>query len=89
LICVNRARPPRDSYELYPHRLREPLPRFGIPLADDDPDVPLDLQAVVAHTYDAGVYQEWLDYSRPCQPPLSTEDQVWADGLIRRCGPTA
>jgi len=82
LVCVNRARPPRSSYELYPHRLREPLPRFGIPLAGDDPDVPLDLQAAIAQTYKAAGYRSRIDYSGPCQPPLSVEDQAWANEFI-------
>lgn len=82
LVCVNRAMPPRASYELYPHHLREPLPRFGIPLADDDSDVPLDLQASFARTYEAGAYLDRIDYSRPCQPPLSPDDQEWANELI-------
>ncbi len=84
LVCVNRARPPRTTFELYPHRLRGPLPKFGVPLADDDRDVPADLQAVVAHTYQAGAYRDRIDYSRPCKPPLSAEDQAWADELIRK-----
>ena len=84
LVCVNRARPPRLDYELYRHRLREPLPRFGIPLADEDADVALDLQTVVGQVYDAGVYRDRIDYSRPCQPPLSADDQAWANELIGR-----
>ena len=84
LVCVNRASPPRSGYELYPHRLREPLPRFGIPLSGDDPDVPLDLQAAIARTYEEGAYRDWIDYSRPCQPPLSVDDQAWANELIER-----
>jgi len=84
LVCVNRAVLPRLDFELYLHRLREPLPRFGVPLAGEDPDVALDLQAVVAQVYDAGSYRNRIDYSRPCQPPLSAEDQTWADELIRK-----
>jgi hypothetical protein len=80
---MNRAWPPRTRYELYPHRLRQGLPKFRVPLADDDPDVPLDLQAVVTQAYQAGAYRNRIDYSRPCQPPLSEEDQAWANELIR------
>ncbi len=87
LVCVNRAIPPRLDYELYPHRLREPLPRFGIPLADEDPDVALDLQAVVVQAYDAGAYRQRIDYSRSCQPLLSAEDQAWANELVGRSTP--
>jgi len=84
LVCVNRAQPPRGGDELYPHRLREPLPRFAIPLAGDDPDVPLDLQAAIARTYEEGAYRDRTDYSRPCQPPLSADNQSWSNDLIGR-----
>jgi hypothetical protein len=60
LVCVNRAKEPRDTYEIYPRRLRERLPPLRVPLAESDPDVVLDLQAAVAKVYEAG--------SRP--PPL-------------------
>ncbi|MBX6314601.1 MAG: DUF4058 family protein [Isosphaeraceae bacterium] len=82
LICVNRARPPRWDYELYPRRLRDRLPRIRIPLADDDPDIPLDLQAVLAQTYEAGEYRDRLRYDAPCVPPLAPEDQAWAEALL-------
>jgi Protein of unknown function (DUF4058) len=83
LVCVNRAKAPRDEFELYPRGLRDRLPRVRIPLAGDDPDTVLDLQAVLAHTYDAGLYRELLSYDKPCVPPLAPEDQAWADSLIR------
>jgi hypothetical protein len=89
LVCVNRARDPRDVYELYPRRLRERLPRVRIPLADADPDVALDVQAVLEHVYEAGSYADRLDYDRPCSPSLREDDQAWADQRIaeeRRAG---
>jgi hypothetical protein len=82
LVCVNRAREPRDEYELYPCRLRDRLPPIGIPLAGSDPDVALDLQAVAAQGYEDGAYAERLSYDRPCVPALRAEDQAWADQLI-------
>jgi hypothetical protein len=83
LVSVNRAVELREEFELYPRRLRERLPRVRVPLAGDDPDVPLDLQALVAQVYEAGCYAERLHYDQPCVPALSGEDQVWADELIR------
>jgi hypothetical protein len=82
LVCVNRGYDIRDEYELYLRGLRERLPRVRIPLAGDDPDVALDVQAVVAQVYDAGDYRQWIDYHVPCRPPLRPEDQAWADQLI-------
>ena len=84
VVSVNRDTPPRLEYELYLRRLREPLPRIGVPLAGEDADVALDLQAVVAQVYDLGSYRYRIDYSRPCQPPLAAEDQAWASELIGR-----
>jgi hypothetical protein len=82
LVCVNRAEGRRDRYELYPRRLGDRLPRIRIPLADDDPDVPLDVQAVLAQTYEAGSYRDRIDYARPCDPPLSADAQAWANARI-------
>jgi hypothetical protein len=82
LICVNRAERARHVFELYPRRLRDRLPRVRVPLANDDPDVVLDVQALLAQTYEAGSYRNRLRYEAPCDPPLSPEDQGWADQLI-------
>jgi hypothetical protein len=89
LACVNRAKGSRDEFELYPSRLREPLPPLFIPLSDTDADVRLDLQAVLNQTYDAARLRLRVDYGKPCMPPLSPDDQVWADALIRQAGLTS
>ena len=39
--------------------------------------------AAKAANYEAGGYMERLDYTALCVPPLSSEDQRWADALIR------
>ena len=86
LVCVNRAEGLRDRFSLYPRRLRERLPRIRLPLAAPDPDVVLDIPAVLARTYEAGGYAERLNYAAPCVPPLAPADQAWADAIIRRAG---
>jgi hypothetical protein len=83
LICVNRAEGLRDRFRLYLRQLRQRLPRIRVPLADGDPDVVLDVQVVVAQTYEAGSYRERVRYDQPCVPSLSAEHQAWADELIR------
>ena len=83
LVSVCRARAPRTEFELYPRRLRDRLPRVALPLAAGDPDVTIDLQAVLAQTYEAGSYRLTLNYASPCVPPLFPADQDWADALIR------
>jgi len=86
LVCVNRAEGLRDRFSLYPRLVRERLPRMRLPLAAPDPDIVLDIQAVLARTYDAGGYAERLNYAAPCVPPLAPEDQVWADTIIHHAG---
>ena len=79
LVCVNQAVGLRDRFQLYLRRLRERLPRIRSPLAPPDPDIVLDIQAVLAHTYEAGGYAERLNYAIPCVPSLSQEDQTWEE----------
>jgi hypothetical protein len=79
LVCTNRAEGLRDRFDLYPRRLRERLPRVAIPLANGDADVPLDIQSAVARVYDAGAYENRIDYGAPCRPPLGPEDQAWVN----------
>lgn len=87
LVCINRAEERRERFQVYLCRLRRRLPRIRIPLADPDPDVFLDLQAVLAYSYEMGSYRDRLRYDRPCVPPLAPEDQAWADELIRAAMP--
>jgi hypothetical protein len=84
LVCANRAQGRRDLFELYPARLRERLPRIRIPLAEGDPDVPLDVQAALTRVYEAGSYRARINYGSPCQPPLEPDDQTWATEFVGR-----
>jgi hypothetical protein len=82
LVSINRARGSRSRYEYYARTVRQRLPAIRLPLAEGDDDVKLDLQAVLTRTYELGGYRIRLRYDRPCVPPLSPEDQAWADELI-------
>lgn len=86
LISVNRAAGRRNRFEVYPRTVRQPLPWIRVPLAGDDPDVQLNLRAALEQAYEAGSYRDRIGYHAPCQPPLSAEDQAWADALIRDSG---
>ena len=44
-VIVSRA-PRRPMADVWPTTLRQPLPTVPIPLAGEDPEVPLDLQAI-------------------------------------------
>jgi hypothetical protein len=87
LACVNRNVGVRGRFEAYPMSLRRRLKGIAIPLAGDDPDVRLDLQAVLDQTYEAGRYRGRIKYDKPCVPPLSADDQGRADALIREANP--
>ena len=83
IVSVNRAKGSRLEFEIYRRFVRQRLPRIRIPLAGDDPDVLLDLRAVLAQTYEAGSYRDRIRYHEPCRPPLPPEDQAWANELIQ------
>lgn len=63
LSRVNR----RPYVEVWPMQLWERLPALPTPLIEPDPDVPLDLGAVVAAVYERGAYARLIDYH--CPPP--------------------
>ena len=87
LVCVHRAHTRR--HEVYPRGIQQPLPRIRVPLAGPDPDVALDIRAALEQAYDAGSYDQRIDYSKPCQPPLSPDMQTWADQLVSSSKRTA
>ena len=62
----------RFEYGVAPIGLRDRLPVIPIPLALPDPDVRLDLQAVLDRTYDAAQYGNYI-YTETPEPPLSCE----------------
>jgi hypothetical protein len=71
---------------LYPIRLPRRLPVIPIPLKAGDPDVRLDLQAVLEASYDRAGYDLEIDYRKEPQPPLDAELATWADQLLRSKG---
>jgi hypothetical protein len=75
-----------ERFEVWPIPLRQRLPRVRVPLAGNDPDVVLDLQAVFDRCYDEGPYARRLDYRREPSVPLSRTDAEWADALLHERG---
>jgi len=82
LISVKRA-PEQYRFEVYPILLQRRLPRFRVPLREPDPDVTLDLQAVLTRCYDNGGYADFVDYRQPPPAPLSPEETAWVDDLLK------
>ena len=85
LICASRGILP-ERREIYPCRLRERLPVIRIPLRATDPDVPLDIQALVDRCYTTGRYARKLDYTRRLLPPLSDGDTAWVKARLEEAG---
>jgi hypothetical protein len=73
----------RDRSQVYPTTLGKALPRFRVPLASDDRDTVIDLQAAVNRAYDQGDFFEKIDYTRGPSTKLSDEQRTWLSRRLR------
>lgn len=71
----------RPKMGMWPLRLSDRLPVIPIPLSAPDPDVRLDLQAVLDRAYDAADYGKYI-YGESPEPPLTAEQLAWARPFI-------
>jgi hypothetical protein len=71
----------RPRAQLFPFRVRDPIPSFPVPLrqGEDEPTVPLG--AVVGALYDRAGYDLRIDYRQEPLPPLAGDDAAWAANL--------
>jgi hypothetical protein len=71
--------------EVYRWTVRDPLPRLPIPLREPDPDVVIDLGALVARVYDLGRYARTLRRGMPLPETsaLTPEERAWAESVGR------
>lgn len=81
VACIRRGSS-RRRFEVYPMPLRNRLPAIRIPLRPTDPDAVIDLQVLVDLAYEEGRHDD-IDYSVATMPPLTGEDEAWADQLLR------
>jgi len=79
-IVVSRAEE-RPDVDVWPLRLRDPLPTVPVPLRSPDGDARLDLQALVHRVYDAAGYRHYLYQFQP-KPALSDVDAEWAAEIV-------
>ena len=83
------ARPPPSAdtqperHEIYTATLRKRLPRFRLPLANDDRDTVLDLHATFARCYDQAGFGGKIDYRRQAPTVLKDDDRRWLDKLLQ------
>jgi hypothetical protein len=50
------------------------------------PHIEVSLQALLDETYDTGRYPLLVEYDRAPDPPLTPEQQAWAEGVLRAKG---
>jgi hypothetical protein len=67
--------------EVYRWTVRDPLPRIPIPLREPDPDVLIDLAALVTRVYDLGRYARTLRHGPPLPETtsLTPADRAWVE----------
>jgi hypothetical protein len=66
--------------------VREVLPAIAIPLKADEPDVTVDLGALLNVQYDVACYDCLVDYTKPPPCRLNRIDARWANRLLRDKG---
>ncbi|MEZ4865710.1 MAG: DUF4058 family protein [Caldilineaceae bacterium] len=71
ILLVNRGYEmnPGVWSDIWPVTLDKPLPLLPIPLEPPDPDVLLDMNAVVRAIYEHAAYERRIDYCQPVPPP--------------------
>jgi hypothetical protein len=75
----------RPSVDVWPIQLTARLPVLPVPLSVPDPDVPLDLGAIVQAVYERGGYATRIDYRQPVPlPALAPEQHAWVEHLLAR-----
>lgn len=84
LVAVTRCWP--SQQEVYAWPLARNLPRVAVPLADDDPDVVLDLPAAFRRCWDEGPYPELLHYDQAPPGELTEAEQQWCEQRLLGAG---
>jgi len=72
----------RPSADLYLFSVRQPIPSFLIPLRPGEQEPVLPLNRILHELYDQGGYDLAIEYTDPADPPLATEDALWAAQLL-------
>ena len=75
----------REQCEVFSWSVRDGLPTLPVPLWPGDGDVPLDLAATFAATYERGAFGRKLARRYAAEPPplLAEAERAWAAGLAR------
>ena len=82
-VTVTRCTQP-ERYEIYTATLAKRLPRFKVPLAPDDRDTVLDLQATFARAFDQGNFAARIDYTRDPNTRMSDPHRQWVSEWLKQ-----
>lgn len=84
-ILLSRASK-RPKADLYAFNLPNLIPFYPLPLRENDTELLLDIQTLINELYDEGNYDLVIDYMQEPLPPLSEENAVWADAILKEKG---
>ena len=76
----------RPQVDVYGWRLQDPLPTVPIPLAENDAEVCIDLQAAFTTTYDRAGYDYSLHYEDPLVPSQDEDAAIWVASRLKSAG---
>lgn len=82
-VTVTRAVHP-ERHEVYTTSLQKKLPKFRLPLAPDDRDTVVDLQAAITRCYDTGDFKNLIDYKKDPATRLSDENRQWLEEILKQ-----
>jgi len=71
----------RPKADLIAFGVRDPIPKFPLPLRRGEEEPMVDLGRVLHALYDRASYDLRIDYPREAVPPLPAPDAEWASGL--------
>jgi Protein of unknown function (DUF4058) len=84
-ILVSRTST-RPKADLYAFNLQHPIPSYYLPLRESDTEPLLDMQTLINELYDEGNYDLVIDYTQEPLPPLSQENAMWVDEVLKEQG---
>lgn len=87
LMTVTRR--PTSRQEIYPVPLDRRLPRVRVPLAENDQDAVLDLQAAFTRCWNDGPYPELLYYGASPPDDLTEAEARWCEQVLRAASGSA
>jgi hypothetical protein len=83
-ITVGRARQP-DRFEMYTTTVQKKLPRIRLPLAADDRDLVVDVQAIFTRAYDRA-FAGKVNYAKDPPVLLRDNDLKWTQQMLKQQG---